>query len=134
VDDRLRAFVEHRDGGCVVPGCTQRRWLHIHHIHHWEDGGGTVSWNLCALCPLHHRLLHAGELVIEGNPDTSSGLTVRTGGFLELRTPQARAPDEPPTPPPERFRHPIGERIDWRFFDWFDERNMDPSCRRYDTN
>jgi hypothetical protein len=38
VDDRMRAFIEQRDGGCRVPGCEQKRWLHIHHLVHWEDG------------------------------------------------------------------------------------------------
>jgi Domain of unknown function (DUF222) len=134
VDDRMRAFVEHRDGGCVVPGCTQRRWLHIHHIDHWEDGGSTVSSNLCALCPLHHRLLHAGELVIEGNPDSRYGLVIRNGRGHELRPPPPRPPDEPPDPPPEPFRHPVGERVDWRFFGWFDETEIKPRQRRYDMN
>ena len=111
VDHRMRAFVEHRDGGCVVPGCAQRRWLHIHHSHHWEDGGPTESANLCALCPLHHPLLHAGLLSIEASPDHPWG----------LRPPPPTPPDEPPDPPPEPFRHPVGERVDWRFFGWFDK-------------
>lgn len=64
VDDRMRAFIEHRDRGCRVPGCTQARWLHIHHIVHWKDGGRTESSNLCALCPLHHGLHHLGLLEI----------------------------------------------------------------------
>lgn len=134
VDDRMRAFVEHRDGGCVVPGCTQRRWLHIHHIHHWEDGGSTVSRKLCASCPLHHRLLHAGELLIEGDPDSQYGLRIRNGRGRELRPPLPRLPDGPPDPPPEPFRHPVGERVDWRIFDWFDTRGVDPRHRQHDTN
>ncbi|HVM06250.1 MAG TPA: DUF222 domain-containing protein [Acidimicrobiales bacterium] len=32
VDDRLRRLVEHRDGGCRVPGCGARRGLHVHHL------------------------------------------------------------------------------------------------------
>jgi hypothetical protein len=120
VDDRMRAFVEHRDGGCMVPGCTQRRWLHIHHIRHWEDGGPTESCNLCALCPFHHRQLHAGQLSIEGNPDVPRGLIVRDAHGRELRRPAPEPPDGPPIPPTKPFHHPIGERVDWRFFSWFD--------------
>ena len=52
VDDRLRALVEHRDGGCRVPGCGRRRGLHVHHLVHHGDGGLTVPANLCCLCPL----------------------------------------------------------------------------------
>ena len=92
VDDRLRAFVEHRDGGCVVPGCNQKRWLHIHHIEFWEDGGRTESCNLCALCPRHHRMLHAGLLTIDGDPDTPFALVCRDATGRELRP-------VPPTPP-----------------------------------
>jgi len=114
VDDRMRAFVEHRDGGCVVPGCTRRRWLHIHHIRHWEDGGKTESGNLCALCPFHHRRVHAGELSIDGNPDRPFGPVVRDRFGNELRPPPPTPPDEPPDPPPRPFRHPIGDRMSWR--------------------
>ncbi len=32
ITDRMRRVVEHRDGGCVVPGCAARRFLQIHHI------------------------------------------------------------------------------------------------------
>jgi hypothetical protein len=121
VDDRTRAFVEHRDGGCVVPGCTRRRWLHIHHIRHWEHGGRTESSNLCALCQVHHRLVHAGELSIEGNPDPRFGFVIRDRYGQELRPRPPNPRDQPPSPPCRRFRHPVGERIGWRYFDWFDQ-------------
>ncbi|HEY2813777.1 MAG TPA: DUF222 domain-containing protein [Acidimicrobiales bacterium] len=116
VDDKLRAFVEHRDGGCVVPGCAQQRWLHIHHLEHWEHGGRTESPNLCALCPRHHRLLHAGELHIDGDPSTPFGLTFRDRHGRPFRPPPPVPPGgQPPDPPPRRFRHPTGEPIDWRY-------------------
>src|SRR5687768_14040392 len=35
----LRQVVEERDRGCRVHGCSQRRWLIVHHLVHWEDGG-----------------------------------------------------------------------------------------------
>ena len=56
VPDRTRRVVEHRDGGCRVPGCTARHFLEVHHIIHWEDDGPTDTWNLICLCPHHHRL------------------------------------------------------------------------------
>jgi hypothetical protein len=118
VDDRLRAFVEHRDGGCVVPGCAQRRWLHIHHLQHWEDGGRTESANLCALCPLHHRLHHAGLLMIDGDPSVPFGLVIRDRTGRVLRLPPPTPPGRPPDPPPQPFQHPLGERVDWRNASW----------------
>ncbi|MEY2434805.1 MAG: hypothetical protein QOC92_4530 [Acidimicrobiaceae bacterium] len=118
VDDRMRAFIENRDGGCRVPGCTAQRWLHIHHIRHWEDGGETRSRNLCALCPLHHRLHHLGMLGIEGDPSTIDGLTFRDqrGRIIGARppTPGGRPPDSSVQP----YVHPSGERADWHWIVW----------------
>ena len=58
VPDRTRRVVEHRDGGCAVPGCNARHFLEVHHIIHWEHDGVTETWNLICLCPHHHRLHH----------------------------------------------------------------------------
>ncbi len=74
VPDRTRAVIEERDRGCRVPGCDRRRWLHVHHIRHWEDGGPSDTPNLLALCSFHHRLLHRGGLRITGNADEPDGL------------------------------------------------------------
>lgn len=41
VPDRTRTLIEERDRGCRFPACPARRWLHVHHIVHWEDGGPT---------------------------------------------------------------------------------------------
>lgn len=118
VDDRIRAFIEQRDGGCRVPGCPMYRWLHIHHLVHWENGGRTESSNLCALCPRHHRLHHLGLLEIRGSPVTPDGLRFFDRNGREIVAP-ARAAVKVPAPPPERpYVHPTGERVDWRWFDW----------------
>ncbi|MGI8755008.1 MAG: DUF222 domain-containing protein [Acidimicrobiales bacterium] len=69
VSRRLRRLIEHRDGGCAVPGCGRRFGLEIHHIHHWEHGGRTDTDNLLTLCRRHHRAHHHGLLAITGNPD-----------------------------------------------------------------
>lgn len=42
VDPVLRRLIEDRDRGCRVPGCTQVRWVEVHHLRHVEDGGETV--------------------------------------------------------------------------------------------
>ena len=47
VAERTRMAVEDRDGGCRVPGCERARWLQIHHVVHWEDGGAPTWWR-CA--------------------------------------------------------------------------------------
>jgi hypothetical protein len=120
VDDKTRALIEHRDRGCRVPGCDQRRWLHIHHLVHVEDGGETVPDNLCALCPVHHRMHHAGVLAIEGDPTIADGLvfTDRWGQYIGPRPPNP--PAHPPDPPDPPFRHPIGERAEWKWIYWRD--------------
>ena len=74
VPDRTRMVVEERDRGCRVPGCDRSRWLHVHHIVHWEDGGTSDTANLLALCQRHHRLHHLGRLGIRGNADDPDGV------------------------------------------------------------
>ena len=69
VPDRTRRIVEHRDGGCRVPGCRHDRFVEVHHIIHWSAHGPTDTWNLICLCPRHHRLHHQGRLGITGNAD-----------------------------------------------------------------
>ena len=65
VPDRTRRIVERRDRGCRVPGCTADRFVEVHHIIHWQDGGPTDTWNLLSLCPRHHRMHHQGLLGID---------------------------------------------------------------------
>jgi hypothetical protein len=54
-----------RDEGCRFPGCTHRRFLHAHHLHHWARGGETSLENLIQLCSHHHRLVHEGGFCVE---------------------------------------------------------------------
>jgi hypothetical protein len=56
--DQRRA-VRQRDGGCVFPGCdAPARWTDVHHVVHWEDGGGSDLHNLACLCRHHHGVVH----------------------------------------------------------------------------
>ncbi len=59
-DARLRRLVHQRDRTCRFPGCGATRYLHAHHVVHWEDGGATDLDNLVLLCGQHHRIVHTG--------------------------------------------------------------------------
>ena len=52
----VRRFVAHRDGGCVIAGCTSRYRLQPHHIIHRSDGGSHDPDNLATLCWFHHHI------------------------------------------------------------------------------
>ncbi len=111
VPNRTRLAIEERDGGCRVPGCDRDKWLHVHHVVHWEDGGTTDTTNLMALCSRHHRLHHRGQLGISGDADVPHGIT-----FTDARG-RALASAGRPTPPTEplptgNWVHPTGERLD----------------------
>ncbi len=117
-----RVVVEHRDKGCRRPGCTQARWLHIHHLDHWESGGFTDVDRMCALCPRDHDLHHRGLLGITGDPTRPDGL-VFTDHHGRILQPNGRPTPPDPTrlrddiaadlgiPPPD-WTHPTGERLD----------------------
>lgn len=61
----LRRALLARDGGCVWPGCRNRRFLQAHHIVFWSRGGSTRLENLALNCPPHHRLIHEGGWSLE---------------------------------------------------------------------
>ncbi len=112
VPERTRMAIEQRDGGCRVPGCDRRRWLQVHHLHHWEDGGPTDTPNLVALCSKHHRLHHRGLLAISGDDaDDPSGLV-----FTDARGRRLTGSGRPAPPPhlalTATYAHPTGERLD----------------------
>lgn len=118
VSRHLRRVMERRDQGCAHPLCGQKRWLHVHHITHWAQGGATVPSNLVCLCSGHHRQLHQGDFTIDGNPED------RTLRFLD----RWGTPIEPPDPGPPRrprpdepsppFTPPLGERLNPHWFGW----------------
>lgn len=116
---RLRRCLERRDGGCAHPLCDQRRWLHAHHLQHWEDGGPTVPSNLVCLCPLHHRQLHHGDFTVEGNPEEGTlrftdrfGRAIAPPGFGADVLPPPAAPTKP------LYETPCHERLSASVFTW----------------
>ncbi len=119
VDDKLRTVIEHRDQGCVVPGCGQRRWLRIHHVWHWEHGGPTDSSNLVSLCAAHHRAVHDGEIVLSGDPDRYELVVTDASGRVIGPSPP-RPIDRPLDTQHQRYRARSGERADWRWMWWRD--------------
>lgn len=74
VPGRTRRIVQRRDRGCRVPGCSADRFVEIHHILHWLEGGATDTWNLVCLCPRHHKMHHQDLLGISGNADEFNAL------------------------------------------------------------
>jgi hypothetical protein len=69
VSPNLKMALWLRDRGCRFPGCTNRLFLHAHHIHHWAHGGETTAENLVLLCSTHHRLLHEGGFGVRREGD-----------------------------------------------------------------
>jgi hypothetical protein len=115
VPERTRRLVILRDRGCRVPGCDADRFLHIHHVIHWDphDGNGsTDTANLACICPRHHRLHHQGKLGITGNADDPHGLVFTdANGRIMNPSAVARPPTAPPPKPTGRYQHPLGEHL-----------------------
>lgn len=112
--------IEDRDRGCRVPGCDRSRWLHVHHIEHWENGGASDTANLLALCRRHHRWHHLGHLGISGNADDPDGVIFTDHRGYRLNS--CGRPIRPRQPvdaaardlgiPAGAWSHPTGERLD----------------------
>lgn len=138
VPDRTRRIIERRDRGCRVPGCTAERFVEIHHVIHWLDGGPTDTWNLLSLCPRHHKLHHQGQIGISGNADASDGITFTDA---EGRVIAGREPPVIPTGPPstshEHYRTPVNGRFDWSWITGWEHPNATrqrvAALRRTDT-
>jgi hypothetical protein len=65
----IRRALNSRDQGCRFPGCTHRRYVDAHHIHHWVHGGETTLGNLVTLCRFHHRYVHEENVTIQMQPN-----------------------------------------------------------------
>ena len=50
---------------CRFPGCSNKRFVDIHHIEHWANGGETALAQLMLLCSKHHTLVHEGGFRID---------------------------------------------------------------------
>jgi hypothetical protein len=66
----IRRQVTRRDGGrCRVPGCRHAVFTDVHHLRLRSEGGESTLENLVTLCSAHHRAIHRGELVVDGEAD-----------------------------------------------------------------
>jgi hypothetical protein len=99
-----------RDGyKCQVPGCSNRRNIHAHHLEFRSQGGCNASHNLLSLCAAHHlwilHILHG--LKVEGKAPDDLTFTfgpcsspegqpfmIYSGGRKVL-SPEPEAPPEP---------------------------------------
>lgn len=78
----IRRALQRRDGGCRFPGCSCRRFVDAHHIHHWADGGETSMNNLVLLCRRHHRLVHEGGFGVHSGAGNEIWFSYPTGDTL----------------------------------------------------
>ena len=89
-----RALRVRDDETCRFPGCTHRRFLEAHHIHHWADGGETKLDNLLLVCKRHHRFVHEHGFTIHAGAD--GALTFQSPRGSTLR-PVPSMPSVPPS-------------------------------------
>lgn len=119
IDPEVRRHVRRRDQGCRVPGCGSRH-IHFHHVVHREDGGSNDAENIASVCPYHHRLHHRGLLGISGDAEQPAALTFtdRHGHPMEPNR-LIRPPNGPPPTPDGEYRHPLGERLQTKWIDFY---------------
>ncbi len=63
-DAQVNALMLMWRGTCAMPGCTHTRFMEMHHIHDWADGGPTDLDNLLPLCSACHSLVSDGFVTI----------------------------------------------------------------------
>ncbi len=124
---RTRRLVEDRDRGCVFPGCEATRFLEVHHLDHWAEGGGTDVDRLVCLCPAHHDAHHRDEFTMAGDPAGGpagglagglDGLQFTNSRGLRIR-PNPRRPGGESREQPDRtaYQGPTGEQLHTRWLD-----------------
>ena len=64
-----RAVLAASNHTCSTPGCTHQRFLQLHHIEAYSEGGLTNTINLIALCAGCHALVTAGLMTIHIDKD-----------------------------------------------------------------
>ena len=115
--DRTRRLITDRDRGCRFPGCPTTRFVEIHHLNPWADGGPTDEHNQASLCTIHHDAIDRGDYTITGDPTHPDGLTITNRYGLPIRPPQpaetAPPPEGDPPIPTDTYHPPSGGPIRW---------------------
>lgn len=68
-DGQINALMAMWGGQCATPGCTHRRFIEMHHIKDWAEGGMTDLDNLLPLCSGCHSLVTEGYTTITRHGD-----------------------------------------------------------------
>ncbi|QYH20237.1 HNH endonuclease [Corynebacterium aquatimens] len=66
-DAQVNALLDVWGRQCAMPGCTHSRYIEIHHLREWADGGATDIENLIPLCSSCHSLVSHGSATIDVN-------------------------------------------------------------------
>ena len=115
--ERTRRLIVDRDRGCRFPGCTSTRFVEIHHLTAWADGGATDTNNQISLCTTHHDGIDRGDHQITGDPTTPDGLTVTNRYGLPIRPPRPHETAPPPGGDPQlpaaTYQPPTGGPVRW---------------------
>jgi len=115
--DRTRRLIEDRDRGCRFPGCTVTRFVEVHHLDAWADGGATDDSNLVNLCTVHHDGIDRGDYTLTGDPTRPDGLIATNRYGIKIRSPipdeTAPPPGGDPPAPRGTYAPPTGESIRW---------------------
>ena len=88
----LRRLLTARDKGCRFPGCSNARYIDMHHIRHWANGGETRPSNLVSLCRFHHRAVHEGGFNVEILDDGALRFVNRHGEAVDHVQPGCMQP------------------------------------------
>ncbi|WP_235933603.1 HNH endonuclease signature motif containing protein [Corynebacterium qintianiae] len=57
---QINALMMMWHGTCAMPGCTHTRFIEMHHVTEWSEGGPTDLDNLLPLCSACHSLVSEG--------------------------------------------------------------------------
>jgi hypothetical protein len=105
----LRRLLTARDKGCRFPGCCNARYIDMHHIKHWANGGETKPSNLISLCRFHHRAVHEGGFNVQVLDDGAVRFIGPNGNAVDHATPGCGQP------PGDWHQLPQGKFVDcWR--------------------
>ncbi|WP_284522805.1 HNH endonuclease signature motif containing protein [Corynebacterium aquatimens] len=63
-DGQIKALLELWGYQCAMPGCTHSRFMEIHHIRDWAEGGSTDIENLIPLCSSCHSQVSHGNITV----------------------------------------------------------------------